>query len=85
MLGVEWMTFHHVISQEDQLKTCPYCGKTPDIRNFRSAFNEMNGHYKDMVCGCGKSISIKVPFAGSGHDSWNKRFKDLDKRIEEEE
>ncbi len=79
------MTFHHVICQEDQLKVCPYCGKTPDIKKFKSSFDGSNSHYKDMLCSCGKRISIKVPFAGSGHDSWNKKIKDLDKRIEEEE
>ena len=79
------MTFHHIISEDDQTQVCPYCGKTPDTGKFRSEFDESNFHYKVLLCTCGKRLSIKLKSMGSGHDSWNKRFKDLDKRIEEEE
>ena len=74
------------IISEKQLETsrdnCPYCGT--DIRDlmFRTKF-ELNFHYKELECNCGRKISFKMSWIGSGHDNWNK--KNLDTRIEEVE
>jgi len=36
-------------------------------------------HYKEIKCSvCGKTNRVKVDFAGSGHDSWDKTNKWLD-------
>lgn len=79
------MTFHHIISEEDLTQVCPYCGKKPDPEDFSSEFDETNFHYKELKCSCGKRLSIKMKFMGSGHDSWNKKLRDLDCMVEEEE
>ena len=44
-------------------------------------FDPSNSHYKTQQCLCGRKVTIKVDFIGSGHDSWSKG---LDMRIEEE-
>ena len=70
------MNVHQMIRENDQKHACPYCGKKAD---WKSRFDN-NKHYKEFLCNCGRRVSIKMPFAGSGHDSWSKN---LDKRIEE--
>ncbi|MBI5881129.1 hypothetical protein HZB90_03295 [archaeon] len=39
---------------------------------------DSNSHYKVLQCGCGRKITMKMDFIGSGHDSWG-----LDRKIEE--
>lgn len=72
------MTAHHIIQESDQKNICPYCGNKH--LKWKSKFDGTS-HYKEHVCSCGRKVTIKVPFMGSGHDSWSK---DLDKRVEEE-
>jgi len=70
---------------EDLTQVCPYCHKKVNIRKFRSRFDETNFHYKRQLCSCGKELSIKVGFSGSGHDTWQERIRNIDRLIEEEE
>jgi DNA-directed RNA polymerase subunit RPC12/RpoP len=79
------MNPHHIISEADQAHACPYCGKNTAIKRWKSVFDASNMHYKECVCSCGHRVTVKVDFMGSGHDSWNKNLRNLDKRIEEEE
>ena len=73
------MTVHHIISEKDQKRACPYCGRSTQSHDWKSHFNN-NAHYKELNCKCGKKVSVKVDFMGTGHDSW---AKGLDKKIEE--
>ncbi|MFC1741525.1 hypothetical protein ACFL3V_03240 [Nanoarchaeota archaeon] len=79
------MNSHHIICEDDLKRSCPYCGSSTTLRKWRSVFSTCNSHYKECDCKCGHKVSVKMPFMGSGHDSWNKDLKNLDKRIEEEE
>lgn len=80
------MNDSHIMSEEDQLKACPCCGKRSGRRHWRSMFDTSNIHYKECNCSeCGYRMTIKVPFIGTGHDSWNRKFRNIDSRIEEEE
>ena len=40
-------------------------------------------HYKVIKCSCGKTLSVKVGFQGSGHDSWSKHNVIADKNIKD--
>jgi DNA-directed RNA polymerase subunit RPC12/RpoP len=80
------MNSHHIVSEADQKHACPYCGKNTALKQWESVFDVSNLHYKECRCSCGHRVTVKVPFMGTGHDSWNKEIrKNLDKRIEEEE
>ncbi|MBW2971886.1 hypothetical protein KY359_02520 [Candidatus Woesearchaeota archaeon] len=74
------MTVHHIIRESDQKHACPYCGRSTESRRWKSSFATSNFHYKTHQCECGRNVTIKMSFMGSGHDSWTK---DLDMRIEE--
>jgi DNA-directed RNA polymerase subunit RPC12/RpoP len=71
------MTVHHVIRESDQKQVCPYCGSSTRAKSWSSLFDS-NSHYKVLQCGCGRKITMKMGFIGSGHDSWG-----LDKKVEE--
>ncbi|MBW2964291.1 hypothetical protein KY363_02425 [Candidatus Woesearchaeota archaeon] len=73
------------MNEDHHGQSCPYCGKDTDRKQWRSVFSTCNSHYKECTCACGHKVTVRVPFIGSGHDSWNSRFRNLDKRIEEEE
>ncbi len=66
------MTAFHIIKEENLSQSCPYCSRSLGDKEFRSEF-ENPFHYKTTVCECGKKISVKVNFDGSGHDNWNKK------------
>ncbi len=73
------MTVHHMISEAHTKDKCPYCGTNHPSQLWSSSF-AYNDHYKVLNCSCGRRITIKMPFMGSGHDSWSKG---LDKKIAE--
>ncbi|MBW2997275.1 hypothetical protein KY349_02970 [Candidatus Woesearchaeota archaeon] len=75
------MTVHHVMQEDEQKHVCAYCGKRTDPRKWMSTF-EGTAHYKELKCTCGRKVTVKVPFMGSGDDSWGKN---LDNRVEDEE
>jgi hypothetical protein len=75
------MTVHHIIRERDLQRACPYCGRKTDASKWESLFDHSNFHYKTQDCICGRKVTVKVDFIGSGHDSWSKG---LDMRIEEE-
>ncbi|MBN1544112.1 hypothetical protein JW898_01465 [Candidatus Woesearchaeota archaeon] len=79
------MTVHHIMRESDQKNVCPYCGRKADPLKWESVFDHTNFHYKTHQCECGRRMTIKMSFSGSGHDSWNgvSGVKCLDKRIEE--
>ena len=74
------MCVHHLLKEEDLRVICPYCKESLKEKEWKSHF-ELEHHYKTTDCKCGKTISIKVDFHGSGNDEWNK--KSLEKVIEE--
>jgi hypothetical protein len=71
------MTVHHIMSEKDQKASCPYCGRCTQDHKWESQFHD-NAHYKEQHCECGRKLSIKMDFMGTGHDSWN-----LDRKIAE--
>lgn len=68
---------------KDSMGVCPYCNKNISELRFESTF-DLNSLYKELQCNCGRKISFKMSWIGSGHDNWEKR-NNLDKRIEEVE
>ncbi len=68
---------HHIIRESDLKHACPYCGRSTQTRKWESSFDS-NKHYKVLECMCGRKVSIRMPFSGSGHDDWG-----LDKKVEE--
>lgn len=79
---LEKVNSHHIISEDNLSKNCPYCGRGVTLRHWRSVFNECNKHYKECTCKCGHKVTVNVPFMGSGDDSWSEN---LDSRIEDAE
>ena len=75
------MTVHHIIREKDQKNVCTYCGNSLISMDWDSAF-EGDSLYKVLHCTCGRKVVVKMPFMGSGHDSWSKTT-NLDKKIEE--
>ena len=80
------MTIHHLFTEEDFLRHCPYCKTDLTEKNsfkWKSVF-QGELHYKIFNCDCGNDLKIKVSFHGSGHDSWNKKNKKtIDDKIKE--
>jgi hypothetical protein len=61
---------HHLISEDEVLHKCVYCGKGLDTTNWKSDFH-VRKHYKTVKCECGKDNQMTIRFfEGSGHDSW---------------
>ncbi len=48
---------------------CQYCAKDLQAEEWKSNFDSTR-HYKTLPCACGKRNWCKVPFDGSGHDSF---------------
>lgn len=67
---------HHLISEDEVLHKCVYCGKGLDTTNWKSDFH-VRKHYKTVKCECGKENQMTIRFQGSGHDTW------LAKRLKE--
>ena len=75
------MTVHHLMQEDEQKHICAYCGKRANPKKWKSRFDG-DAHYKELKCTCGRKVTIRVPFMGSGDDSWSM---DLDKRVKEAE
>jgi len=66
------MKAHHLIDQLNQRFECPYCHNNLQRKDWGSNF-DLTHHYKEAHCDqCGRTISVKVHFNGSGHDCWDK-------------
>lgn len=66
------MRTHHLVNEVHQRLECPYCKNDLVENRWESDFN-LQHHYKRTECEkCGREISIKVNFNGSGHDCWDK-------------
>ena len=63
------MGLHHIFTNDDVHTFCPYCKIEIPDKKWASVFESLT-HYKMTTCGCGKSLSFKVGFHGSGHDQW---------------
>lgn len=76
------MEVHHLVGQqEEHIKSkCLYCNTSFDAKNWHS-YHHGETHYKVIRCSCGKTLSVKVGFHGSGHDSWHKRDVVSDKNV----
>lgn len=59
---------HHLITEKHQRHICIYC-RNP-ATNWQSEFYNAH-HYKTSICSCGRKLSIRMDFMGSGHDEWN--------------
>mgnify|MGYP001617122225 CR=1 FL=1 len=66
------MRVHHFVKEIHQRLECPYCKNDLSENRWNSSFH-IEHHYKMTGCEqCGREISIKVNFNGSGHDCWDK-------------
>ena len=63
------MTKDQLVNEEDLKDICVYCSENLSDAEWQSEFL-CNTHYKTTLCNCGKKISVKVDFLGSGHDQW---------------
>jgi len=61
------MTKFQLVSEDDMVGSCVYCGRP--LKGWKSEFLT-NTHYKTCSCECGKESCVKVDFLGSGHDGW---------------
>jgi|GEM_PF-3600185 len=64
------MVLHHIFNESDLTNFCPYCKKDLSNAQWKSSFHS-SAHYKETTCGCGKCLSVRTEFHGSGHDSWD--------------
>ncbi|MFH1053925.1 MAG: hypothetical protein V1740_05920 [Candidatus Woesearchaeota archaeon] len=64
------MVLHHIFTESDLRNFCPYCKSDISENEWKSLFHAQI-HYKESECTCGKSLKIRVPFIGTGHDSWD--------------
>ncbi|MFO7711474.1 MAG: hypothetical protein R6V53_06920 [Candidatus Woesearchaeota archaeon] len=63
-----------VFKSTDLREQCLYCGKNLNDSPWTSE-HDLNRHYKSTVCECGKKVTLRVDFWGSGHDKWNQYWK----------
>ena len=62
---------HHLVSEEGLKTFCLYC-KTEVHPTCWTSEWDSEKHYKKCTCNsCGKDLTIRINFEGSGHDSWN--------------
>ena len=63
------MSLHQIVNHSTHILHCVYCQHPFKAGDWQSVFMFTNLHYKEAICGnCGKNVSLKVPFLGSGHD-----------------
>jgi|TARA_Y100000310_G_C20022239_1_gene507929 hypothetical protein len=56
--------------------------ETSENKEWRSEF-EGEIHYKTTNCDCGKVMTVRVNFHGSGDDNWRKPIKKKKRSIED--
>ncbi len=59
-----------------EFKKCRRCGKELEEDKWISEWDnkdDLNHHYKSLVCECGKKSWVKLDFCGSGHDNMFKK------------
>ncbi len=64
---------HHLFNEDCLKAQCYHCGKVLKGKEWKSEFHK-EFHYKSTVCDCGRELSVKVDFIGSGHDSWDQTY-----------
>ena len=64
------MVLHHIFNEQDLTNFCPYCKKDLSNANWKSSFHGAV-HYKQTDCTCGRCLTLRADFHGSGHDSWS--------------
>ena len=72
----------HLIDSNFFNIACSYCLKNNEDVEWKSEF-ELEIHYKSCKCDCGKELKVRVPFYGSGEDSFNgfKQKKSIEDKI----
>lgn len=70
----------HLIDSNFLKHSCIYCLKSSEGIDWKSNFeNEI--HYKSGKCDCGKELRLRMPFYGSGEDSFNEKKKSIEDKI----
>jgi len=60
----------HLVREMHLKETCIYCGH--DLRDKKwTALHHREKLYMTHKCTCGRHMVVRLPFLGSGHDSWN--------------
>jgi len=65
---------HHMFTADHLKIQCYHCGEFFHNDRWKSEFIE-DYHYKSIQCRCGKKLTMKVDFMGSGHDKWDVTFR----------
>ena len=68
----------HLATEDNFREQCIYCGRSMEDRKWQT-LHHREVLYKITHCECGKKAMIKMPFFGSGHDSWSKHSMVFDK------
>ncbi|MFH1510785.1 MAG: hypothetical protein ABIF10_03775 [Candidatus Woesearchaeota archaeon] len=58
----------HLVTEDHFRKACVYCGK--ELKGWKP-MHVSEVFYSMVRCGCGKKAVVRMPFLGSGHDSWH--------------
>jgi hypothetical protein len=60
----------HIVREHHLRETCVYCGRDLKEKHWEP-MHCSERLYNMLKCECGKKAVIRLPFLGSGHDSWN--------------
>ena len=60
----------HLATEHHFRDSCIYCGRKLAGKPWK-AIHSRERLYSALKCDCGKKAMIRMPFYGSGHDSWN--------------
>ena len=70
----------HLINNNSIKDSCLYCLNSGNNLNWKSDF-EREVHYKSCKCDCGKELRLRMPFYGSGEDSFDDKNKSIEDKI----
>lgn len=59
-----------MFNESDQTNFCPYCKRDLSNTKWKSTWHGAT-HYKSADCTCGRCLTLRADFHGSGHDSWD--------------
>jgi len=70
----------HLAKEEHLKEVCLYCGRSMENKHWLS-MHHREILYKILHCECGRKAMVRMPFFGSGHDSWNSIVLDEPKHL----
>ena len=70
----------HLIEGDSLKNSCFYCLKSDEEMVWKSDF-ESDMHYKVHKCDCGRESRLRMPFYGSGDDTFNIKKKSIEDKL----